>query len=252
MSPHSSTEAKVGRSFASIQFRMHASVRGFATLVALFSIGACSDPTTSLRRAAPQAPAAPAFDFSATGTALGVSESDFVVDGGGGSFSLGAYTVTFSGNSVCDPAVSTYGETEWDKNCTVLGDGQSIKVHATVSRTSDGIAVDFTPSLRFSPSAKVIVSTDVFASYILENQDYFKTHRSALSAFAILYTPSLGSKGVSDFTTDRSVATHVDLSTGLVWRRVKHFSGYSIITGEACEPSPDNPDCVEIDTDGKE
>ena len=229
---------------------MHASVRGFATLLALVSIGACSDPTTSLRRA-PQAPSAPAFDFSATGAALGVTESDFVVDGGGGSFSLGAYTVSFSGNSVCDPSVSTYGDTEWDKNCAVLADVQSIKVHATVSRTSTGIAVDFTPALRFSPSAKVIVSTDVFASYILANQDYLRTHRSALSAFAILYSPSLGAKGVSDFAADRSVTTHVDLNTGLVWRRVKHFSGYSIVSGQPCEPSPDNPDCIEIE-DGKQ
>ena len=226
---------------------MHASVRGFATLIALVSIGACSDPTTSLRRTAPQAPSAPAFDFSATGTALGLTESDFVVDGAGGSFSLGAYTVSFSGNSVCDPSVSSYGATEWDKNCTVLADGQSIKVHATISRTSTGIAVDFAPAIRFSPSAKVIISTDVFASFILANQDYFRTHRSALSEFAILYSPSLGAKGVSDFSVDPSVTTHVDLNTGLVWRRVKHFSGYSIVTGEPCEPSPDNPDCIEVD-----
>jgi hypothetical protein len=171
------------------------------------------------------------------------------VDAGGGSFSLGAYTVSFPGSSVCDPAVSTYGATEWDKNCTVLAKGQSIKVHASISRTSTGIAVDFTPALRFSPSAKVIVSTDVFASFILANQDYFRTHHNALSAFAILYSPSLGSTGISDFAADRSVTTHVDLNTGLVWRRVKHFSGYSVVTGEPCEPSPDNPDCIEIDGD---
>jgi len=231
---------------------MHASVRGFATLVALVSIGACGDPTTSLRQDARHVPSAPAFDFSATGAALGLTESDFVVDGGGGSFSLGAYTVSFDGNSVCDPTVSTYGATEWDKNCSVLSSGKSIKIHATISRTSTGIAVDFTPALRFSPSAKVIISTDVFASYILANQDYLRTHHSALSAFAILYSPSLGAKGVSDFSADKSVATHVDLSTGRVWRRVKHFSGYSIITGQPCEPSPDNPDCVEVDGDGKD
>lgn len=238
-----------GRSFFRLNpnLFMQASVRGFVTLVALVSIGACSDPTTSLRQDARQAPSAPAFDFSAGGTALGSTEYDFVVGGGGGSFSVGAYTVSFSGNSVCDPTISTYGETEWDKSCTVLADGQSIKIHATISRTVTGLAVDFTPALRFSPSAKVIISTDAFASYILANQDYFRTHHSALSAFAILYSPSLGAKAVSDFALDRSVTTHVDLNTGLVWRRVKHFSGYSVVTGESCEPSPDNPDCVEVD-----
>jgi len=229
---------------------MKVTVRGLATLIVSVSIGACGDPTTSLRQDARHAPAAPAFDFSA-GATLGVTGSDFVVDGAGGSFSLGAYTVSFDGNSVCDPTVSTYGATEWDKNCAVLAPGKSINVHATIARTSSGISVDFTPALRFSPSAKVIISTDVFASFILANQDYFRTHHNALSAFAILYSPSLGEKGVSDFSVDKSVTTHVDLNTGLVWRRVKHFSGYSIITGEPCEPSPDNPDCIEVDGDGK-
>jgi hypothetical protein len=228
---------------------MQAPVRGFATLVALFSIGACSDSTTSLRQATPRAPSASAFDFAATGLALGSTESDFVVSADGGSFSLGAYTVSFPGNSVCDPTVSTYGATEWDKNCAVLSDGQSIKIHATISLTAGELTVDFTPALRFSPSAKVIISTDVFASFILANQDYFRTHHSALSAFAILYSPGLGSKAVSDFAADRSVTTHVDLNTGIVWRRVKHFSGYSVVSGEACEPSPDNPDCIEIEDD---
>ena len=151
---------------------------------------------------------------------------------------------------MCDPTISTYGTTEWDNNCDVLPDGQSIKIHATISLTSEGLTVDFTPALRFSPSAKVTISTDIFASFILANQDYFKTNRKALSAFAILYSPGPGSKAVSDFAADASVTTHVDLNTGRVWRRVKHFSGYSIISGEACEPSPDNPDCIEIDGDG--
>jgi hypothetical protein len=37
----------------------------------------------------------------------------------------------------------------------------------------------------------------------------------------------------------------VNLTTGLVWRRVKHFSGYSVTSGLACDPSPGNPDCVD-------
>ena len=230
---------------------MHPSVRGFVAGVAVLSLAACSDSTTSLRQTAPHTSSAPTFDFSGAASALGSSEYDFVVNADGGSFSVGAYTVSFSGNSVCDPTTSTYGSTEWDNNCDVLAAGQSIKVHATTSLTSDGLTVDFTPALRFSPSAKVTISTDMFASFILANQDYFQTHHSALSAFAILYSPGLGSKAVNDFTADRSVTTHVDLNTGIVWRRVKHFSGYSVVTGESCDPSPDNPDCIEIDGDGR-
>jgi len=226
---------------------MHASVRGFAALVALLSLGACSESSTSPRQTNPRAPSAPAFDLSATGYVTGVSATSFVVDSRGGTFAAGPYTVDFPANSICDPRTSSYGATEWDNTCTVLPDGQSITITATVSLSSSGLVVDFTPALRFAPTAKVTIYTDVFASVILANRDYYQNNHAALNELSILYSSSLGAKAVKDFTTDKSVMTHVDLNTGRIWRRVKHFSGYSVVTGEACEPSPDNPDCVEVD-----
>jgi hypothetical protein len=188
------------------------------------------------------------FDFSSVGAAFGLSETDFTVGPEGGSFSIGGlYTVDFPDNSVCDPARSSYGDDEWDKSCTVLDAGQSIKVHAVVSLSATGLAVDFSPALRFSPTRQVTISTDIFASYILANKDYFAGNKNALNALTIFYAPSLGATRVKDFSSDRGLITHINMSTGRIWRRVKHFSGYSIITGEACEPSPDNPDCIEVD-----
>ncbi|MGH7619771.1 MAG: hypothetical protein ACREPM_21370 [Gemmatimonadaceae bacterium] len=61
----------------------------------------------------------------------------------------------------------------------------------------------------------------------------------------MFYEPTLGAKLVGDASTDASLVTHINLSTGAVWRRIKHFSGYSVTAGTACDPSPDNPDCVE-------
>jgi hypothetical protein len=49
---------------------------------------------------------------------------------------------------------------------------------------------------------------------------------------------------VSDAALDASLVTHINLNTGVVWRRVKHFSGYSQAAGTPCDPSPTNPDCV--------
>jgi hypothetical protein len=231
---------------------MHASVRGFVASVAVFLLAACSDSTTGPRQIAPHSPSAPAFDFTATGAALGWFQSDFAVGPTGGSFSIGGlYTVNFPANSVCDPSQSTYGPSEWDKSCIVLGDGQAVKVHATLSLSSGGLAVDFSPPLRFSPKTQVTISTDIFASIIKSNRDYFTNHPDALNAVAIFYSSGLGLSGVSDFAADPSVITHVDLNTGRIWRRVKHFSGYSIVSGESCDPSPDNPDCVEIDGVGR-
>jgi hypothetical protein len=184
--------------------------------------------------------------LAATGVALGVTETDFVVGPDGGSFSIGgSYTVTFPPNSVCDPSQSSYGEGQWDLPCVTLG--QALKIHAVLSVSSTGLAVDFSPALRFSPNKTVTISTDIFAPTILANKDYFASNKKALNFLTIFYTPTLGGPSVKDFANDRSVITHIDMSTGRVWRRVKHFSGYSVVTGEACEPSPDNPDCVEVD-----
>ncbi|HEX4684046.1 MAG TPA: hypothetical protein VH277_15120, partial [Gemmatimonadaceae bacterium] len=49
--------------------------------------------------------------------------------------------------------------------------------------------------------------------------------------------------------SDASVATHVNLATGRVWRRIKHFSGYNIFTGEKCLPMSDDSNCVQVDVD---
>jgi hypothetical protein len=59
------------------------------------------------------------------------------------------------------------------------------------------------------------------------------------------YTPDLGTSAYTDAGKDNSLITHVNLSTGFVWRRVKHFSGYNILTGLPCDPSPDDPNCID-------
>jgi hypothetical protein len=227
---------------------MHASLRGFAAGVAVLALAACGDSATSPRQIAPRAPAAPAFDFTAIGSSLGLYQTDFAVGSQGGSFTIGGlYTLNFPDNSVCDPSRSTYGEGEWDKSCTVLDAGQYVKIHAVLSLSANGLSIDFTPALRFSPNRQVTISTDIFAPLILANKDYYAKNKDALNAFTIFYSSTLGGPAIKDFATDRGVITHIDMSTGRIWRRVKHFSGYSIVTGEACEPSPDNPECVEVD-----
>ena len=209
---------------------------------------ACGESATSPSAARPSlSPNAPVFDYTTTSSSLGFFQQDFVVTSAGGSFNVGGlYTLNFPANSVCDPARSTYGPTEWDNPCTTLDDGQAVSIHAVFSLTSAGLSVDFSPALRFSPSTQVTISTAIFAPIIKANRDYFAKNPSVLNPLAILYAPSLGVTGTSDYSRDASVITHVDLTSGLIWRRVKHFSGYSMTTGESCEPAPDNPDCVEV------
>ena len=217
----------------------------------LVAIAACSDSTTVPTSPAARtlSPSAPAFDFSTTGHSFGFQSSDFTLTSRGGSFAVaGLYTVNFPENSVCNPDNTKYGPTEWDKGCSTLRSGQSIKVHATLSLASGGLAIDFSPDLRFSPNSQVTISTDVFAPLLKANKNYYVGHPDALNFLAISYAPSLGATSVKDYKADPSLITHVNLITGQIWRRVKHFSGYNIVTGQSCDPSPDMPECVAVDT----
>jgi hypothetical protein len=155
--------------------------------------------------------------------------------------------VNFPANSVCSPDRSTYGPSEWDKSCSTLGAKESIKVTARLRLSPSGLAVDFSPALRFSPTTQVTLSTDVFTSVLKSNRDYFSNSPNALNFLAMNYSQSLGGVGTADFVSDKTLLTHVNLETGLVWRRVKHFSGYYVTSGDACTPSPDVPDCVLVD-----
>jgi len=226
---------------------MRASVQWLFAGAAILAAAACGESASGPTTPRDLSPKAPVFDYSATSYVLGLTQQDFVVTSAGGSFNVGGlYTLNFPANSVCDPARSTYGATEWDKSCTTLDDGQAVKIHAVLALNSDGLSIDFSPALRFSPTTSVTISTGIFAPLIKANRDYFARNPSALNPLAILYSPTLGAAGSSDYVRDASIVTNVDLSTGVISRRVKHFSGYSMTTGDACEPAPDNPDCVVV------
>ena len=227
----------------------------FAALAALLTIAACSDTGTAPQASPASARSAtalsaPAFDYSSAGR-YGAQSADFTLTAAGGSFDIGSlFTVNFPANSVCDPTQSTYGDGQWDAPCVTLGADQSIQLHAKAVLTPNGLKVDFSPHLRFAPSANVTLSTSVFASMLTQNSGYFAHHPEALSSLVLNYAPSIDGKPIEDFLTDPSVVTHIDLTTGLVWRRVKHFSGYNQTSGQPCDPSPDDPDCVEVDGHG--
>jgi hypothetical protein len=227
---------------------MRASVRLLYAGAAMIMAAACGESATGPAATAKGlSPNAPVFDYAATPYSLGFTQQEFAVTSAGGTFVLGGlYSVNFPANSVCDPARSSYGPSEWDKDCTTLDNGQTINVRATVAFTASGLAIDFSPALRFNPATQVTISTNVFSALIKSNRDYFAKNPSALNPLAMLYSPSLGAVGASDYTRDASVVTHVDLDSGMIWRRVKHFSGYSMTSGESCEPAPDNPDCIEV------
>jgi hypothetical protein len=227
---------------------MRVTLRSLAAVAALVAVAACGDTPSAPQSASSLAPSnrAPSFDLSNRG-GFGDQSSTFTLTAKGGTFTVGAglFQVSFPAGSVCDPSLTQDVESQWNRDCVTLGRNVKVKVTATVRVGAGGVAVDFEPGLRFAPNSGVTISTDVFAPVLLSNRGYFAQHPSALGSLAMYYVPSLGSARIADYVSDPSLVTHVDLKTGRVWRRVTHFSGYSITSGEACDPSPSNPDCVD-------
>lgn len=221
---------------------IHAIVASAAVLTAV----ACGDnavsPTASAKQSAPTA-----ADFSAVSSSLSLlsgSGYDFVITPAGGNVNVGGlFTLNFPANAVCDPSTSGYGPGTWDAPCTPANG--AIFEHATVSATSQGIRVDFSNPIRFVPSQNVTISTTVFANLLISAQSYLNGNMQAIPFLTIQYDPSLTGQAVNDAATDPSVRTYVNLSTGTLSRRIKHFSGYGVIVDDGyCDPNlPGDPDC---------
>jgi hypothetical protein len=222
----------------------------FRYVAAVCAVGlvACSDTST-----APTGPATrmastdrPSLDLSAL-SHWGNRTTTFTLTSDGGSFDVGGgfFTLNVPANAVCSLA-SSYGPGTWDDECTTLGQDESITVTATFGINGGGPAVDFSPELRFSPNAQVTLSTSLYAQILTAGADFFRQHPSTLSFFGMYYAPTFGADVVTDAGSDPSLVTHISLTTGLVWRRIKHFSGYNVTSGLACTPSPDDPNCVEV------
>jgi len=231
---------------------MRRNARYIVTAAALAAVAGCSDTSTGPASSASRVPAPsdrPSLDYNNGAHFGGYRTATFSLTLAGGTFNIGNgfYTLTVPANAVCEQT-SSYGPGTWDDACSTLQHGQSITVTATYGFSNTGPVVDFSPELRFSPDAQVTLSTSLYAAMLTSGRGYFSQHPSALRNFAIYYLPSLGAPLVTDAATDPTLVTHVNLQTGLVWRRIKHFSGYSVASGRACDPSPDNPDCVDSGT----
>ena len=211
-----------------------------ANVVVMAVLAGCSDNIVA-PSAAPDAAAASMMFAPADRPSLSLNggnnrneTTDFSVGRSGGVFYVGNHAVVFSPNSVCDPAVTEYGAAFWDAPCSTLT--TPITIHATVKKLAGRSWVDFQPDLRFSPSAKVWMVM------------WTPSARGAkdVSRFNILFAESIGGALVNDAKDDPSLQTFVDTKTGVSFRRIKHFSGYTASGGRDEEeipelPSPDLP-----------
>jgi hypothetical protein len=112
---------------------------------------------------------------------------------------------------------------------------------------------DFSPAIRFVPSANVTLSTDIMSSAVRyyagdDGQGHvFDNSNGRSRKWGLLYSSEIDGRPSDDSKLDATVRTNVDFASGRISRRIKHFSGYNIYTGLECVVSPDDPYCVEID-----
>ena len=208
-----------------------------ANVAVLAALAGCSDntfiaPTAQHSASTASAPTtmmmAPAGrpSLSLMGGSPVNTASDFTVGPQGGVFFVGNHAVVFPKSSICDPATSTYGE--WDADCRTIG--KPLQIHAVVRNENGRAWVDFSPELRFAPSAD--------PSRWVWMYMYTPDARGAqgdLSRFNILYAQSIGGVTVDDAASDPTLRTYVDTRTGISVRRIKHFSGYTASAGRDCE-----------------
>jgi hypothetical protein len=167
----------------------------------------------------------------------------------GGTITLGdRFTLSFPANAVCDPTSSSYGVGHWDEACTATDRTISVTAKIWVSETR--FMVDFSPSIRFTPASNVTIATDLLAPVLAGRLD-LATIPGVLGKFEMQFSSDLGRSRFRDALDDPSVKTHIDLTTGRVWRRIKHFSGYVTTYGEPCIPAYEgDPNCTWVDDDG--
>jgi hypothetical protein len=129
------------------------------------------------------------------------------------SLSFGASHLDIPANAVCDLATSSYGVGTWNDACAPQT--EPFTITATVKNAAtDHPSVEFEPALRFSPSSNVSL-------YL------YVTDQATLDASKVMkYCNAAGC--VDEAESDADLRSNVDVENKVVFRRIKHFSGYVV------------------------
>jgi hypothetical protein len=132
------------------------------------------------------------------------------------SLELGPNHLEIPANSVCNLLTSGYGERYWNKSCSPQTQPVTITVIVKGAAT-DHPKIDFFPAMRFNPSKDV----QLFMYVPDANQ-------SNESNWVMQYCATGSWTCVDESNSDSSLQSHVDKKANVVFRRIKHFSGYVV------------------------
>ena len=166
-----------------------------------------------------------------------VATATFVIPAAGGRVQVGEFSLRFPANSVCDPATSQYGPEYWLAPCTTLS--TDFQITAKVFSGNGESHVEFSPDIRFHPDRWVTISvvrTEIIGQRLTP---------SLMRKYAIWMTRQQGEirQYIDDTRGDPTLVTRFNTETGLVWRRIRHFTGVVIHTG-TCTETPSDPSCM--------
>ena len=188
-----------------------------ATLCLVTLTAACGDMTAPTASTPTVLPNAPKFsNVQWVGVTGDTTVQQFTVQPGwGDTFTLaGTHIVELVQGSVCDPAVSSYGVGEWEKPCTVISKPLTFTAKSWTDENGHP-RVTFSPDVRFAPGK-------VNTMWLKDRQ------ASADPTYKIDWCSSSRTSCVDESLADPAVATRRDAANGRLYRRVKHFSGYTV------------------------
>lgn len=131
------------------------------------------------------------------------------------SFNLGPNHLDIPANSVCDLANSGYGVETWNSECTPETNLVTITVTIQGASTDDP-RMDFEPAMRFNPTKSVDLYMYVPGATETDASNWKMLYCNALN---VCNDESL---------SDPDLQAYVDRSANVVFRRIKHFSGYLV------------------------
>jgi hypothetical protein len=129
------------------------------------------------------------------------------------SLTFGASHLDIPAGAICDLATSSYGIGTWNDSCTPQTEPFTITAVVRNAAT-DHPSVEFQPALRFNPQSNT-------ALYM------YVTDQATLDNTRVMYY--CNERGCMDESqTDADLRSNVDVENKVVFRRIKHFSGYVV------------------------
>ena len=131
------------------------------------------------------------------------------------SIALGPNRLDIPEHAVCDLRTSRYGAAYWNSECTP----ETLPVTLTViikNAASANPSMSFFPAMRFNPDKNVQLF--MYAPNVSSTD---------AKNWLMYYCPDFG-QCVNESLTDSALVTYIDYSHNVLFRRIKHFSGYTV------------------------